>query len=140
MNPNIELLIVKASLADHTKRIYFKEREVMDLLHQEFPMMTETRELDPESNTIYKTLYSFADLTKQLISKGNLKEVKHCFWVAEKILLYGNNHIKNAVENVYVYSVSSMLDVTNPISRVVKNLLTDALKKEYNRQICARAI
>jgi hypothetical protein len=140
MNPTLELLRIKAILSFQENHHLIKENEVLDFLGNEFPLINETLERDASQNNIYKTMKCFADFTKQLIKKGNFKEVKHCFNVAESILKNGNSTVKNAIENGYLYSLSSILDLTTPVAQIVKALLTDSLKKEYNRQVCASGI
>ncbi|CAN5131645.1 hypothetical protein BH09BAC5_BH09BAC5_07730 [soil metagenome] len=113
------------------------ENEVSDILGEELPEINNELEKLSNLSNIYKTMQCFADYTKQLIRKGNLKEVKHCFLVAEKILKNGNGTVKNAVENCYLYSVSTIIDIASPMNQAVKKLLTSSLKKEYDRQIFA---
>ncbi|HWY11103.1 MAG TPA: hypothetical protein VN026_07255 [Bacteroidia bacterium] len=140
MNASTELLKIKAELSLKNNEDYNKERAVIDLLENEFPMMQLQLEKVENSCSIYKTMECFADVTKELIHSGNFKEVKHCFNIAEKMLRMGNCHVKNAIENVYLFSISRIISMANPVSYTVKNLLTESLKKEYNRQICASGI
>lgn len=140
MNATVELLKVKANLSMINYNHVIKEQEVVNILGNEFPTINYDLERIPNSCDVYKSVKCFVDFTKQLALKGNFKEVKHCFTVAEKLLRNGNNTVKNAIENVYVFSLSSIIDFNTPLSKKVKELLTDSLKKEYNRQICASGI
>jgi hypothetical protein len=139
MNATTELLRIKADLTPKQINM-IKENEVIDLLGNEFPSINDAFEKTPNPGNIYKAMQCFADFTKQLIRKGDFKEVKHCFIVAEKMLQNGNAAVKNSIENCYLFSVSAIIDITGPISEKVKGLLTDSLKKEYNRQVCSSGI
>ena len=139
MNTTLELLKIKAELT-FKKINMIKENEVIELLGNEFPAINNEFERTANFGNIYKAMQCFADFTKQLIKKGNFKEVKHCFVVAEKMLQNGNGTVKNAIENGYLFSVSTIIDIASPVSQKVKSLLTDALKKEYNRQGCSSGI
>jgi hypothetical protein len=86
--------------------------------------------------SIYNVISCFADFTKHLANVGNLKEVKHCFNLAEKLWVGGNNTIKNAIENTYLFSLSSIIDLNCKI----KDMLCTPLRKEYNRQIFGSGI
>lgn len=139
MSPTTELLIIKAGLT--LKQInVIKENEVIELLGNEFPLINNEFERTANPSNIYKAMQCFAEFTKLLIRSGNFKEVKHCFIVAEKMLQNGNGIVKNAIENCYLFSISKIIDIANPVSQKVKNLLTDSLKKEYNRQVCSSGI
>jgi hypothetical protein len=138
MNATLDLLKLKIDLT--VKRTMIKETEVLDVLGNELPGMNPILEKTEDVNNIYKTIQCFANFTKSLVSKGDFKEVKHCFQVAENLLKNGNNTVINAIENVYVYSLSSILDLTTPLSLKVKSLLTDSLMKEYRRQVGSSCI
>lgn len=138
MNATFELLKLKIDLT--VKRTMIKETEVLDVLGNELPAMNPVLEKTEDVNNIYKAMQCFANFTKSLVSKGDFKEVKHCFQVAETLLKNGNSTVINAIENVYVYSLSSILDLTTPLSLKVKSLLTDSLMKEYRRQVGSSCI
>lgn len=140
MNAILELQKIKADLMLIDKDHLINETEVVDLLGNEFPTINNDLEKTANPTNIYKAMQCFSDFTKQLIKKENFKEVKHCFNVAEKMLENGNSTVKNAIENCYLYSISTVLDLASPVSQKVKSLLTDSLKKEYNRQVCSSGI
>lgn len=107
MNATLDLLKLKIDLT--VKRTMIKETEILDVLGNELPGMNPILEKTEDVNNIYKTIQCFANFTKSLVSKGDFKEVKHCFQVAETLLKNGNSTVINAIENVYVYSLSSIL-------------------------------
>ncbi len=138
MNAIVELLKLKIDLT--MKHNTIKESEVLEVLGNELPDINPVLEKTENVADVYKAMQCFAGFTKSLVYKGDFKEVKHCFHVAEKLLKHGNNTVINAIENVYLYSLSSILDLTNPLSLKVKDLLTDSLMKEYRRQVGASCI
>lgn len=138
MNATVELLKIKIDLS--IKHTMIEENEIVEVLGNELPEMNPALEKTEDVNNIYKAMQCFANFTKSLINKGDFKEVKHCFIVAETLLKNGNSTVKNAIENGYLYSLSSILDYTTPVSLKVKSLLTDSLKKEYRRQVCSSGI
>jgi hypothetical protein len=107
-----------------------KESEILNLLGEEIPDINTELEKLAHSGNIYKSIQCFADFTKELILSGNLKAVKHCIKLADKMLAEGTSTVKNAIENVYLFSLSTAIDLTAP----VKEMLTGPLKKEYHRQ------
>lgn len=138
MTTTVELLKIKAELAITHQNI--KESEVIDILSEELPAINSTLEKTANPTNIYTAVQCFADFTKNMVTKGNLSEVKHCFNVAEKMLQNGNQVVKNAIRNVYVFSVSKCLDFATPLSYKIKGMMNDSLLKEYKRQILTSGI
>ena len=136
MNATIELLKVKAELSNRV----ILENQILDVLGNELPEINPELEKLPDARSVYVSIKCFAEFTKQLIKTGRLNEVKHCFNIAEKLLLEGNKTVKNAIENVYVFSMSSILDFANPISHKIKGMMNKALLNEYKRQVCSSGI
>lgn len=138
MNATAELLKIKAALT--LKANCIVENQFLDILGNELPEINPELEKLPDPRNIYVSVKCFAEFTKQLIKKGNLSEVKHCFNVVEKMLLEGNKTVKNAIENVYLFSMSSILDFANPLSHKIKGMMNKALLIEYKRQLFTSGI
>lgn len=109
-----------------------KETQVKDILGKNLPEM-----ILPSENlrSLYKTISSFASYTKELIRQGNLPLVKDCFATAEYLLEEGTSNVKSAIENLYVFSVTSFLDLTGSVSKQVKELLPARIQSEYKKQV-----
>jgi hypothetical protein len=86
--------------------------------------------------TRFKTATSkaaqFAEITKSLIRNGNIIRAKKCLTVAEKLLVTGNTETKNVIINIYVFSVSTFMEIHNC---TISNLFPALLKKEYITQV-----
>jgi hypothetical protein len=138
MNPTVELLKVKALLSNNEKQI--KENDILNLLGEELPEINIELEKLSNPQNVYTSVKCFAEFTKSLVNKGNFSEVKHCFNIAEKMMLEGNKTVKNAIENVYIFSMSTILDLTSPISYKIKDMMNRSLWKEYSKQVNASGI
>lgn len=86
------------------------------------------------SRGIYKQMQKFADLTQAMIVRGNISRAKKCFAIAENLFINGNKETQTAISNVYLYSVSGMLELKHFNTEQV---LPNALKREYIKQINA---
>ncbi len=86
---------------------------------------------------IYKQAQNFADVTKTLIAKGNINRAKKCLQIAEEIFVNGTSEVKNAISNIYLYSVSSFMEIHNCN---IKGLLPASLQKEYIKQVNASGL
>ena len=82
-----------------------------------------------------KVIDGFAGYTIDLIKTGNLSAIKDCFNTAEQMLTEGSSEVKNAIENVYVFSISIFFDIAHAVSKQVKELLPVHLMEEYRKQI-----
>lgn len=90
-----------------------------------------------QGNTIYKQTERFAEITKTAILSGNIVRAKKCLALAERLFATGNNETKIAISNVYVFSVSSFMELRHC---TISNLFPKALKAEYIRQINASGV
>lgn len=87
--------------------------------------------------TIYKQAERLAEITKKFIISGNVNRAKKCLLIADQFLQNGSNETKNAVYNVYIFSVSTFMEF-HRIS--ISNLFPQNLKLKYNNQINSLAI
>ncbi|MEO8235733.1 MAG: hypothetical protein ABI549_09995 [Flavobacterium sp.] len=83
-------------------------------------------------NTIYKQAERLAEITKTFIISGNIIRAKKCLAIADQLLVNGSNETKNAISNVYVFSVSTFMELRHCN---IANLFPQNLKLEYNKQI-----
>jgi len=88
-------------------------------------------------NTIYKQAERFAEITNKAIISGNISRAKKLLAIAENLLETGSNETKNVISNVYVYSVSSFMELRRCS---VSNLFPKALRAEYIKQINATSV
>jgi hypothetical protein len=148
MNPTADLIKIKSELLLKNANMQaISENEVLNLLSNELPLLD--AEIKGMSNkvSIYNVIGCFADMTKRMAKIGNLKEVKHCFSLAEKMLQGGNNTVKNAIENVYVYSlgtylysVGAIVDLSASTATQLRDIFSGSLRKEYYRQVYGSGI
>jgi hypothetical protein len=83
-------------------------------------------------STIYKQAERFAEITKTAIITGNISRAKKCLALAERLLINGSNETKIAISNVYIFSVSSFMELRHCS---ISNLFPQTLKAEYIKQI-----
>lgn len=86
---------------------------------------------------IYNQAQRLADVTKKLIMSGNIKRAKTCILKAENLFNTGTADIKNAISNVYLFSISSFMELHHCN---IKNLLPMSLQNEYYKQVNASSL
>ena len=74
----------------------------------------------------------FAEITKSLIRKGNIARAKNCLNMAEQLMVTGNTETKNVISNIYIYSVSTFMEIHNCS---IANLFPKSLREEYLKQV-----
>ncbi len=88
-----------------------------------------------QSKNLYKLMHRFADITKTFILQGNIKRAEKCLRIANTLFTSGNFIIKNAVANVYIYSLSQVFDSRTELSNKAMEILPFSLRKEYEEQV-----
>jgi hypothetical protein len=84
---------------------------------------------------VYSTVRLLSDYTHDNIATQNFKNVKKCFVIAEKLYNKGNEAVKTAIENVYVYSFSHMLFIDEARKRILLGLIPITLYTLYVKQM-----
>ena len=88
-------------------------------------------------HTVYNRAERFANITKTAIISGNIVRAKKCLALAERLLATGSNETKLAISNVYVFSVSTFMELRHCN---IYNLFPKTLKAEYLKQINATSV
>jgi len=91
------------------------EYEVPAYLEEKLPGIK--TDLDKLGNdiSVYKAMQTLVQYINNMTLQHDIRTVKRSFQVAEQIYEKGNTIVKNAVENVIVYSISSMRPLCNEV-------------------------
>lgn len=87
--------------------------------------------------SLIKRMERFADVTINSLRLGKTARTKRCLALAEELFKKGNEEMKNAVTNVYLYSVSHYLELNK---YQISKLLPVGLHKEYVKQVNASGV
>jgi hypothetical protein len=104
------------------------EIQVHEILSREFPELK--RSFLKNNKDIFTLMRRFTSYTQNCALKGNTERLRKCFRIAENFLKNGNKAVRSAVENCYVYSVSSLLEVYSPVQGLIRKILPMTLKKD----------
>ena len=88
----------------------------------------------PQTN-IYTTLQSFTRFTNRAFYDNNLKLAEKCCRLAERLYIQGDNLVKNAIENIFVYAIPSFLCCNKNTTESAKTLIPATLYNMYVRQV-----
>jgi hypothetical protein len=78
-----------------------------------------------------------AEITKELFRRDNMPRAIRCLETAERMLNTGTSETKGAVSNIYLYSVSTFLEIHKYAALA---LFPPALRREYICQINASGV
>jgi len=83
------------------------------------------------NNSVYDQMQRMAELTIAMVLAGKLQRAKKFINAAEKLFLSGNYQSRTAVSNVYLYDVTTILELHH---YNMQTLLPQSLQKEYTKQ------
>ena len=112
--------------------------EVPSYLTQELPAFNFRPQLLPLSMNIYKELQHFTEYTRQAIEGHNYGLVKRCFQLANKLYEQGDTHVRSSIENIYIFSFSSIFPRDKVQKAILRSLIPDRLHALYINQIYQR--
>jgi hypothetical protein len=112
-----------------------RECEIKYLISQDVPALSVELSYIKDENDVYKIIECLTGYTKTLIREDRVNEVEQCFETAYELLHQGNRLIQLAMENIFIYSVSHLLEVSLCAAQPVRKLFLKNFSKEYCKQI-----
>ena len=114
--------------------------EVPSYLQDALPEMKEVLVKEGVSSNLfdpYKSVQCLTDFTLKVAHQHNIKMLKRCFIAAERLYIKGNEMIKNAINNVFIYSFSELLaDCTSRQERIkIQSVMPSYLYSAYVQQV-----
>ena len=109
------------------------EFEVPAVIKDEVPEI-EVSEAD-NKGSVYKNMQLLTQYTNTKILEHNYNAVKKSFAIADRLYNKGNNIVKNAVENVYIFSFTHMLNICGKERERILSIIPIALYTAYIHQL-----
>ncbi len=112
------------------------QNQIPEYIVNELPEIKQELESVAATLNILKIIKCPANYTRIKVMQHDLKAVKKCFAVADNIYSEGNTIAKNAIENVFVCSCSSFMNIgTKSEKRELHALVPLCLYTAYVRQV-----
>ena len=122
------------ALPYQNKLIMLSQQEVPSLIARQLPAALFYLSDTPPS--AYQAIQALTDYTRRMALEHNFKMVQQCMALVEKIYNKGNALVKNAVENVFVFSFSTIMSRCNAVEwRIVQSYMPSDLYSLYIRQV-----
>ncbi len=115
-----------------------RESEVKYCISNQVPALAVELSHIKDNNDVYKAIDCLTGYTKTLIREDRMSEVNECFKTAYVLLHEGNRLIQLAVENTFIYSVSSLLEISLDVTQPIRTLFLNNFRVEYCRIINAQ--
>jgi len=84
---------------------------------------------------IYCSLNTFSDYTKHAVEDHNFNLAKKCFATAENLYSHGDGMVRLLIENIFIYSFSSMMPVDKVEKMILKTMIPTSLYAVYMKQV-----
>jgi hypothetical protein len=112
-----------------------RESEVKYRISSNIPALAIELSYIKDNNDVYRAIDCLTGYTKTLIREDRLNEVEECFETAYDLLHEGSRLIQLAVENTFIYAISSLLEISLNATQSARTLFLNNFKAEYCKQI-----
>ena len=106
------------------------ERIALVMLEGEIP--TTDNVPDPhDTNRLYTAVQNFATVSLKLCEVGKTRKFEEYLKVASKLYKEGNETVKNAIINVYLFTISHAMDMKAQLAKHVERIFPKELMSVY---------
>ena len=110
--------------------------EIQAFISGKLPQVRHDLSLAGTTPTVYQSMQVLTDFTKKMALEHNFKMVEKCMGLVETLYTKGNSLVKNAVENVFIFSFSSIMSRCNIVEwRMVQSYMPTDLYALYVQQV-----
>lgn len=109
--------------------------EVPTLLREELPQIAGKIQSTNVMIDVYKSVHTFTNYTKEAVQEHHFRLANKCFTLAEKLYRNGDNIVRMAIENIFVYAFSSFMPIDRVEKRMVQSLIPASLNAVYQKQV-----
>jgi hypothetical protein len=88
----------------------------------------------------YQKMQQLAIVAKNLVKLHQINRVKIVYKLVEKAWESGNDEMRNAITNGFLYGLTTWIDAQYPREREFIRILPPCLKQEYEKQIYSHGI
>lgn len=115
-----------------------QDNQVHEVIKSEIPKMAIDLSMLKDADSVCQAIACFADYTKELIRDHNVDETLVCFNTANELLRDGSTAVRNGIINIYVGSVSRIVECTQTVEDNVRMQFLKMFGEEYFNLIYAR--
>ena len=109
--------------------------EVPSLLREELPQLAGKIQPTNVMIDVYKSVNYFTNYAKEAVRDHHFNLAKKCFILAEKLYRNGDNIVRMAIENIFVYSFSSFMPIDRIEKLILQSIIPASLNAVYLKQV-----
>jgi len=113
------------------------ERTALLMLNGELP---ESSANSDYTRAFYRSLQNFGHRSQAECERGNLGWFENSLRTALELFRQGNQTVKNAIVNVYLFTVSNAIKANKRLQALMEKLFPVELKEEYHRLLYVSGI
>jgi hypothetical protein len=110
------------------------EEKLPEYIGREIPELSSVCDKAHCAN-IYDVVGKLLDYTRDKLTEHNTHAARQCMMLTEKLYNKGNQTIKNAIENVFVFSFSHAFFHDEDKRQEIMSIVPDTLYKLYRDQL-----
>jgi hypothetical protein len=111
------------------------EYEAQLYIDSHLPGIVHLNDVPGKKASITEIVTDMASMLKQRFADKDWMSIKQIFHVAEHLLTQGNNMVKMGVQNVFIYSISSIMPAERSLRCQFQALIPITLFSIYVQQI-----
>ena len=116
----------------------YSQIECLSEIERHIPELSNVLHKPDCEKSIYKQIIILSEYTAERLYKDELNEVERLFQLAENLYQNGNGMVKSAIENVFVYALTSLLGNRKDSRKKLISLLPMTLFTIYMNQVLHR--
>ena len=110
------------------------QNDLPEYIEQAMPELSKFGKANKSKN-VYDIVRQMLKYTRSQVIQHNLNAAQKCMSLAEQLYNKGNNVIKNAIENVFVFSFSHAFFHDEEKKKSIMTIIPDTLYKLYKKQL-----
>jgi hypothetical protein len=121
-------------LASKTQRYMISQKDLPGYIEKSIPELSGICEKE-KCKTAYDFVRQLLKYTSRHVIKHNMKIARQCMAIAEQLYKKGNKTIKNAIENIFVYSFTHTFFHDESRRKELVKIVPDSLYELYKKQV-----
>jgi len=116
--------------------IMLNQHDVPALIAGKLPQIKPELRKNGSEVTVYQSVQALTDYTRRMAIEHDFKMVEKCMSLVGNIYDKGNTLVRNVIENVFVFSFSSIMSTCNIVEwRIVQSYMPSGLYNLYVQQV-----
>jgi peptidoglycan biosynthesis protein MviN/MurJ (putative lipid II flippase) len=110
------------------------QQELPQFIENSMPELSKISH-NEQSHNAYAVVKQLLQYTTTSIARQNMNAAKQCLALADQLYQMGNNVVKNAIENVFVFSFSHAFFHKDHNCKDALDIVPESLYELYRRQL-----